>query len=72
MIPPRNPSGVDVADDHSATTHDYGFPSGVIRFSTMYPTISSCFCASNPCASTRSPRIRLYRRKEPSTRACCR
>ena len=72
MVRARNRSGVEVADDHSATAEDCASPSANILFSTVHPTIASRCCASNPFARRLPPRIRLYRRNVPSTRACCR
>ena len=72
MVRARNRSGVEVADDHSATAEDCASPSANILFSTVHPTIASRCCASNPFARRLPPRIRLYRRTVPSTRACCR
>ena len=65
-------SGVEVAVDHAVTAEDCALPSANILFSTVHPTLASRFCASNPFARRLPPRIRLYRRKVPSTRACCR
>ena len=68
----RGRSGVEVADDHAGTAEDCALPSANILFSTAHPTIASRCCASNPFARRLPPRIRLYRRNVPSTRACCR
>ena len=65
-------SGVKVADDHAVTAEDCAVPSANILFSTVHPTLASRCCASNPFARRLPPRIRLYRRNVPSTRACCR
>ena len=72
MVRPRNRSGVAGADDHAVTAEDCAVPSANIVFSTVHPTIASRCCASNPFARRLPPRIRLYRRNVPSTRACCR
>ena len=72
MVRPRNRSGVDVADDHAVTAKDCAFRSANILFSRVHPTVASRCCASNPFARRLPPRIRLYRRNVPSTRACCR
>ena len=72
MVRPRNRSDVDVADDHAVTAKDCAFPSANILFSRVHPTLASRCCASNPIARRLPPRIRLYRRNVPSTRACCR
>ena len=68
----RDRSGVEAGDDHAETGEDCAFPSANILFSTVHPTIASRFCASNPFARRLPPKIRLYRRNVPSTRACCR
>ena len=72
MVRPRNRSGVEVVDDYTVTAEDCALPSANILFSTVHPIIASRCCASNPLARWRPPRIRLYRRNVPSTRACCR
>ena len=72
MVRPRKRSGVEVADDHAVTAKDCAVPSANILFSTVHPTLASRCCASNPFARRLPPRIRLYRRNVPSTRACCR
>ena len=72
MVRPRNRSDVEVADDHAVTAKDWAFPSANILFSTVHPTLASRCCASNPFARRLRPRLRLYRRNVPSTRACCR
>ena len=72
MVRPRNGSGVEVADDYTVTAEDCALPSPSILFSTVHPTIASRCCASNAFARRLPPRIRLYLRNVPSTRACCR
>jgi len=65
-------SGVEVADAHGVTAEDCALPSAYILFSTVHPPVASRCCTSNPVARRLPPRIRLYRRNVPATRACCR
>ena len=65
------PFGV-VARFNHGTDEDYALPSANILFSTVHPTIALRCCASNPLARRLPPRVRVYRWKVPSTRACCR